>query len=84
MIIQTESVEIVMGNIDNKIIQIEKRIIKRMSNLLIIWIGAVFLLFAFFFLLKEFLGWTNTAAFFSIGIIVFVIGLLLKVGEQDR
>jgi energy-converting hydrogenase Eha subunit C len=50
---------------------------------MIISFGGVLLIFALFFSLKEYLDLSNAAAFFSIGIIVFVIGLLLKVGESN-
>ena len=46
--------------------------------------GGVLLLFALLFFLREYLGWSNAVAFFSIGIIVFVTGLLLKVAEVRR
>ena len=74
----------VKDNIDEKIIQIEKRILRKMYSLLMIGFGGILLILAFFFSLKEFLGWSNAAASFSIGIIIFVIGLMLKIGEQDR
>ncbi|PIN81584.1 hypothetical protein COV13_00825 [Candidatus Woesearchaeota archaeon CG10_big_fil_rev_8_21_14_0_10_32_9] len=79
-----QSTELIMKNIEERIMQMEKRIMRKISSLLIIGIGAIFLIFALFFFLLEFLGWSSTAAFFSIGIIIFVIGLLLKVGGFDK
>ncbi len=79
-----ESAEGVMNNIDNRIIQIEKRILRKISSLLIIGLGGLFLIFGIFFLLRESLGWSNATAYFSIGITVFVIGLLLKLGEAEK
>jgi len=73
----------VMKNIDNKIIQIEKRIIRKIFSLIVIFIGGLFLIFALFFFLKEYWGWSNAVTFFSIGMIIFVIGLLLKLNESD-
>ena len=75
--------EMIMKNIDDRIIRIEKRIIRKLSSLLVIGFGGVFLIFALFFFLKEHLGLSNSSAFFSIGITVFVIGLLLKIREPD-
>lgn len=80
----TEGAQIVMENIEEKIIQIEKRILRKIFSFLVIGFGAVFLLFALFSYLKEFLGWSNTVAYFSIGITVFVIGLLLKLNESNK
>ncbi|MFH0978045.1 MAG: hypothetical protein V1837_01955 [Candidatus Woesearchaeota archaeon] len=79
-----EGAEMVMKTIDDRIIRIEKRIIRKMYSFVIIGFGGVLLIFALFSYLREFLRWSNTAAYFSIGIIVFVIGLLLKIGESDR
>ena len=79
-----EGAEMIMKNIDNRIVLIEKRILRKISTLLIIGFGGVFLILALLFFLIEHLGWSKAAAFFSIGITVFVIGLLLKVGEANR
>lgn len=64
--------------------EMEKRILRKIWSSLIIGLGGVFLIFALFFFLIEYLEWSNAAAFFSIGIVVFVIGLLLKVRGYDR
>lgn len=76
-----EGTEIIMKNIDERIEIIEKRILKKISSLIVIGFGLAFLIFSLLFFLIEYLGWSNALAFFSIGIIVFVIGLLLKLGE---
>ncbi|MDP1694759.1 MAG: hypothetical protein Q8L34_04430 [Candidatus Woesearchaeota archaeon] len=77
----TQGAQTVMKDIDDKIIHIEKRIFRKLFSLFIIGFGAVLLLFSLFFFLITSLDWSNTAALFSLGIVVFVIGLLLKVGE---
>ena len=83
-----DRIEMIMKNIEDRIIRVEKRIenriLRRISSLLIMGFGGVFLLFALFFFMIEYLGWSKAAAFFSVGIIVFVIGLLLKAGESDK
>ena len=79
-----EGTEILMRNLENRIIRVEKKILRDITSLLIIGFGGVFLIFALFFFLKEFLGLSNALAFFSIGGIVFVIGLLLKLKEFRR
>lgn len=78
-----EGAETIMKNIDDRILRIEKRIIRKVSSLMIIGFGLVFLIFALFFFLTEYLGWSHAVAFFSIGITIFVIGLLLKLRESD-
>jgi VIT1/CCC1 family predicted Fe2+/Mn2+ transporter len=80
----TEGAEKVMKNIDNRIILIEKRIFRKMSSLIILGFGGVFLILALLFFLIDYLGWSKAVAFFSIGIIVFVVGLLLKINESDN
>jgi VIT1/CCC1 family predicted Fe2+/Mn2+ transporter len=79
-----DGAEMVMKTIENRIIRIEKRILRKISSIIMMGIGGLFLIFALFFFLMEFLGWSSAAAFLSIGIIVFVIGLLLKAGESNR
>jgi hypothetical protein len=73
-----------MNDIEDRIIQTEKRMLRSVSSLLIIGFGLVFLILALFFFLKESLGWNNAAAFFSIGITAFVAGLLLKIRGYDK
>ena len=68
----------------SKQIPISKRMLRKIYSLLVIAFGGVFLIFALFSFLIDYLHWSNAAAFFSIGIIIFVIGLLLKVAEPDR
>ncbi len=68
----------IMNNIDDRIIQIEKRILRKISSLFMMGFGGAFLIFALFFFLIESVGWSKAEAFLSIGITVFVIGLLLK------
>lgn len=79
-----ESTERVMKNINYGTIPMEKRILRKISSLLIIMFGGIFLIFALFFYLKEFLGWSNTISYFSIGIIILVIGLILRINESNK
>ncbi len=74
-----QGAEIIMDTIDRRIVLIEKRIVSNLSSLLIIGFGGAFLIFALLSYLRESLAWSNAAAFFSIGITIFVIGLLLRV-----
>lgn len=79
-----QGAELIMNSIDNRIHLIEKRIARKATSLLIIGFGGAFLMSALFFFLRETLGWSNALAFFCIGITLFVIGLLLKIGEGAR
>jgi len=80
----TDGVGKVMNDIEYRLMQIEKKVLGKMSSLVIMGFGGVFLVFALLFFLTEVLGWSNAAAYFSIGAVIFMIGLLLKVGEPDR
>lgn len=73
-----QGVEKVMQNLENGVERIEERLIRKMFSFAVIGIGLIFLMFALFFSLKEFLGWSNSVAFFSTGMIMLVIGLALK------
>ena len=79
-----EGAERTMKHINYGTIPIEKRILGKIFSLLVMGFGGVFLIFALFFYLRESLGWSNPVAYFSIGIIIFVIGLFLKIRESDR
>jgi VIT1/CCC1 family predicted Fe2+/Mn2+ transporter len=63
-----KSTEIVLNNIETRIMQIEKSIARRVSSFFIMFFGGIFLIFAIFFSLKEYLEWSNSMAFFTIGI----------------
>ncbi len=79
-----EGTEIVMNNIEYRIRRMEKRILRKISSLFIIGFGGVFLIFALLFFLIESFALSKAEAYFSIGIVIFVIGLLLKLGESER
>jgi hypothetical protein len=78
-----EGAEMVMKTIDGRILRIEKRILRKISSLVVIGFGGIFLILALLFFLIDYLAWSKEVAFFSIGIIVFIIGLLLKIRESD-
>ncbi|MDO8556256.1 MAG: hypothetical protein Q7R96_03720 [Nanoarchaeota archaeon] len=79
-----ESTEKIMHTVDNKIKVIEKRLFSKLYSLLIIGFGATFLILALFSFLTASLGWSKTAAYFAIGIVFFVLGLLIKLGSFNR
>jgi len=79
-----EGAEMVMKDIEVRIMLIQKRMLRKISSLVIIGFGALLLIFALLFFMIDSLGWSKALAFFSIGIIVFVTGLLLKILETDR
>ena len=74
-----DGAEIIMDKVEKRMALMEKRILRRLSALFITSFGAVFLIFAVLFFLIEQLKWSKSLAFFAIGIIIFVIGLLFKV-----
>jgi len=79
-----ECADIVLKNIDGRIILMEKRILAKAYSLITLSFGGVLLILSIFFFMTEYLGRSNTLAFFSIGILVIGIGLLLKLRESDR
>lgn len=79
-----ESIEKMMQNLEDRIIRIEERILRKIFSFVIIGFGAIFLTIALFFSLREFLGWSNSVAFFSIGMLMLVIGLMLNVTWNSR
>jgi VIT1/CCC1 family predicted Fe2+/Mn2+ transporter len=77
----TQGAQTAMKNIDDRIHSLEKRLFRKLSSLVIIGFGVILLVFSFFFFLTTYLHWGNATALFSLGITVFVMGLLLKLGE---
>ncbi|MDP4039820.1 MAG: hypothetical protein Q8P57_04560 [Candidatus Pacearchaeota archaeon] len=76
--------QIIMGTIEDKMIKIEKRILRKIYSILVIGLGLVFIIFGIFFFLMESLGWSKTAVYLTIGITIFIVGLLLKIGESNK
>ena len=76
-----DSTELVMQNIEKRIKIIEKRIIRKISSFLIISFGGIILIFSLIFYLIEYLKWSKSLAYLSIGIILLIIGLILKVKD---
>jgi len=76
--------QIIMGTIEDKMTKIEKRILRKIYSILVIGLGLVFMLFGIFFFLMESLGWSKAVIYFTMGIIVFILGLLLKIGESNK
>jgi hypothetical protein len=79
-----EGTDMIMKNIDDRLKIIESRIQRKVISLFIIGFGGIFLILALFFFLIENVGWNKATAFFSIGIIFFITGLMLKLGENER
>lgn len=65
------------NSVDEKIIQIEQRILKRVSLLLTRLFGGILLIFALFFFLINSLHWNKATALFFIGISILLISFLL-------
>jgi len=54
-----EGAEVIMKDIEERIMLIQKRMLRKISSLVIIGFGAVLLIFALFFFLTESLGWSG-------------------------
>jgi hypothetical protein len=79
-----QGTERVMDNVEGRVMNIQKNIQGKILATGVICFGAVFLILSLLFYLKEFLHWNNTFAFFSIGITIFVIGLILQLGGSSK
>ena len=78
------STEKIMNNIEERMTQMENRILKDISFLFVIGFGGVFLVMALFSFLTESAGWSDALAYFSIGITIFMIGLMLRSWTHER
>jgi len=74
--------DMIMGNIEERVVRIQRKILRKISIHLVIGFGGMFLIFALFYFMVEFIHWSKAAAYFSIGIVIFVIGLILKIMEE--
>ena len=79
-----EGAETIMKNIDERLMRVEKRILRKICNILIIGFGSIFLIFALLFFMIEYLHWSNAVSFFAIGITILVIGLIMKLTESEK
>ena len=68
----------ILAHISPPITKGVERVTRKIFSSVVIGLGAIFLVLALFFFLRESLGWSNSASYFSIGIIMLVIGLLLN------
>jgi hypothetical protein len=73
-----EGAEEFMNHVEARIMRLEKRMLRRISYQLMMWLGGAFLALALFYFQVEFLGWSRAIAFLTVGIIVIVAGLMIK------
>jgi len=78
-----DGAESVMKKVEERMLIMEKKILRKICSFAVIGLGVLFLIIALLFFLTEYLQWSNTIAFLSIGLIAFIIGLILKVGESN-
>ncbi len=74
--------EKISHNFEERLVQIEQKILLMIFSFAIIGISMIFIAFALFFYLREYLGWSNSASFLTIGIIMLAAGLLLKFRDR--
>lgn len=74
----------ILEKADSKMRLIEKRIMKKMVSVLFFSIGSIFIANALLFLFLEYFGWSKSAAFSLIGIIVMAAGILLNFIGNER
>jgi hypothetical protein len=80
----SEGAGIILDGIDDRMLQIEKRIQRKLYSVVMLGFGGILLALSLAYFLKESMGWSNALTFFSMGIIIFVIGLFLKIGENNK
>ncbi|PIN93812.1 hypothetical protein COU54_01705 [Candidatus Pacearchaeota archaeon CG10_big_fil_rev_8_21_14_0_10_31_24] len=78
------STQRVIDNIEDRIMKIQKNLLRKILIVQVFWLGIVLLIFALFFFIKDFFDWNNSISFLFIGIIVFIIALVLQFGEQNK
>jgi len=79
-----ESTKNFIDNLEDISLIIEKRILRKISNFIVIGVGMTLLIVALISYLKEVQAWSNMFAYSFVGIIIFVIGLIMKLKESER
>lgn len=79
-----EGTKIVMGIIEKRLLLLQRKMLLSLSSFVIMGFGALLLVFALFFFMIENLGWSYSAAFLVVGIIVIFTGIILKLGGLSR
>ncbi|MEK6894318.1 MAG: hypothetical protein AABX10_02550 [Nanoarchaeota archaeon] len=67
-----------INKIEYKVMNLQDRVLKKLTSGLLLVVSIVFLSLGCFYLLKEFFILSNTVSFFTIGILLFVISLYIK------
>ncbi|HYD03037.1 MAG TPA: hypothetical protein VEC16_01945 [Alphaproteobacteria bacterium] len=78
-----DKTEAVVRNVEDRLLLMEKRLLKKMFSAFIIGFGGLFLVFSLLFFLMEYLEWSTAGSFFTIGIIIFVTGIMLRAFGKD-
>jgi len=68
----------ISGRIRESLVRFEQRIIRKMMAVLVIFAAVVFLALAFIFMFVEYFALSKTLAFFFIGVITLLIGIILN------
>jgi len=78
-----DGAENIMKKVEERMLIMEKKILRKICSMAVIGLGILFLVLSLLFFLIEYLQWSKTIAFLSIGLIIVIAGLLLKVGESN-
>ena len=79
-----DATQIIMDNVEERVEDIQKNILRKISAFMVIGFGALFLIFALLFFLKEFFNLSNSASFLFISVILFAIGLILQLRGSTK
>lgn len=75
-----EGTKFIFESIDRRVIKTERKILNNLYLFLLMGFAGVFLILAFFSYLKEFVGLSDTMAYLIMGVIILLVGLLIKKG----
>ena len=74
--------DLIIDKAEWKLMGLQDRIIKKLVCTLFFGISAVFLALSAFYLMKEYFNLSNTLSFFTIGILLLLIGIFIKLSEK--
>jgi hypothetical protein len=79
----TNGVDDVMDKIEIRLHKLQKKFAYQMFALILVALGIILLVISLTALLRDSLGWSNFASYFTVGIAVLFTGLLVKWGVFD-
>lgn len=68
--------------IEHKVMGLQDRMVRKLTSGLLFSTSVVFIALSGFYFLREYVNLSNTTSFFSIGVVLLMVGLIIKSTER--